>query len=249
METFIEEINEVVPMYVKYPEVRSYSEEEIAALALCTTELDLAFHQNVELRGVIEFHSLYDKFNSGDDYALIDAFLLSHELKIFPPLWVLKGMNDRFTKWNEENLKGSNRMIDEFFKTGGKTAFRERCYQGAYDFLFIKYVQLKFYWELSDADIFGILERFADEGRIKVAGNIQHTRLKFTERTIRELHREKEWKRGYETYSEIWQERHPCLTHEEVTQFLAGLPESARDTVETEARRNPTNSRGSRKPA
>ncbi|MCH8040042.1 MAG: hypothetical protein IH977_06825 [Nitrospinae bacterium] len=59
----------------------------------------------------------YDYQNSQDPKHLINAFLLEHDKKCYPPLWVLNGLAEIFCK-HQMNLEGKS--LDKYFGYGGR---------------------------------------------------------------------------------------------------------------------------------
>ena len=234
--------NIVRPGYVRLPEDRGYEREEWENLKLCTSELDLMEwpgEGGLPLVMLLDLRkTAYEK--KKDDYILIEAFMIAHEAKLFPPLWIIKGLYERFNKWHTENMKGEERSLDEFFKTGSKPVWRERTYESVYVILQQRYLQLKYYWKLNDPEIFKVLAWQVNETGIKGEDDTKHVKLTFSERTIKELHKKHKWSDAYKWYKSFLDERKPFLESEDAESILHYYPEKAQAFIMKYKKREPT---------
>lgn len=225
--------------FVKIPEKESYDVDEWYNLKLCTTEKDLTFDDNGELVAILKFRTLKDNFLSGDDYALITAFQLAMAFRVYPPLWVLDGINTKLTKWDDSNLKGSDRRLDEIFNFGGKVAFKDRALQPIYDEMFFRYYNLKRYWALNDDDCFDVIAESLDWAKVTGADMLQHKKPKISARFVKDLHKRFNWRERYKWVLDTLPDKNVC-TDEWVCEYLSRFPESAQTTIRAQAKRNPT---------
>jgi hypothetical protein len=228
--------------HVKIPEQRTYETDEWLNLKPCCFEKHLWRDEHGKLTTISKLRFLKEQFQNGDNYALIKAFQLAMAFRIYAPVWVLDGMNERFTKWDNLNLQGEDRTLDEIWEVGGKTAFRERCFEILYSEMFTRYYNLKRYWELNDPDCFEVLAQCVDWSKIEGADKLKHRLPVITERTVRERHKKDQWGRRWKETVDLLEDvkGQECRTPEEVEEFLGLFSESARYTIQARARRNPT---------
>ena len=232
--------------FVKIPETRGYDPGELLSLNLVCSEHDLNPDNSGDFTEVYRLKYLKEEFITGDDYALIIAYKIALQNRIYPPLWVLEGLNAKFKKWDDSNLNGGYRPIDDFFDTGGKIAFRDRCFSFIYDQMRNRYWILKRFWGLNDDDCFEVLALSIewDYENIPEIDKIKHIKPVFTARTIRDIHKTHKWKVQYDrqtAYIQKYPDKHSdFMTNEEVENFLNLFPDSAKYTIKSEAHRNPT---------
>jgi len=202
-----------------------------------------------EMTEIYQLEYLKDEYESGDDYSLITAYKIAMKYRIFPPVWVLEGLNAKFTKWDDSNINGANRPLDDFFDTGGKVDFKDRCFRFIYEQMHNRYCILKRFWELNDDDCFEVLALSTEweYDNIPEIDKIEHIKPIFSARTIRDIHKKHKWKVAYDqrmAYIQKYPDEHSdCMTKEEEQNFLNLFPNSAQDTIKSESRRNPTLSR------
>ncbi|SKA22595.1 hypothetical protein SAMN02745119_03213 [Trichlorobacter thiogenes] len=182
------------------------------------------------------FDALYKSYKLGDGYALIKAFQVAMLNGIHPPVWVLQGLDKGFQKWDELGLSGDVRTLDDVLGLGHAIDFRERYVMPLYERLFTLYCDLKHYWKLNNVDIFAVLDELALDNWHKMTddGQIKHGKPSLS---TKKLYKEQGWRAMYLRLRKVEAD---WLSREEADFVLNQFPESARDTIKVQARKDPT---------
>lgn len=235
------------PGYVQLPEDREYEVEEWQNLKLCKLEIELMSIENRDfcppgIRLMLD-QAAYNREKSG--YELIVAFMNCFRIGVFPPPWILKGMYERFDKWERANLKGDFEKLEEktletFFNTGTKTDWKERTYAGVYFALEKDYWRLKYYFGLTNPRIWDFLARKIESTGIEGDDTIKHTKKVFSEQTIDKLYKESKWSKSYKEHKGYMDKEKPCLSTDEVKEFLQTFPEDVQKEIKRYQKRLPT---------